>query len=138
MTTPLNEIRETFSLLDDWEERYRYIIELGRGLPPLPETDHSPENKVRGCASQVWLVASLSDEDPPRLLLAGDSDAHIVKGLIAVLFALYDGKTPREAAEFDARKALEEFGLAAHLSPTRTNGLFAMVGRIGELARQAA
>lgn len=138
MTATVDDIRETFGLLDEWEERYRYIIELGRGLPPLPDADHCPENKVRGCASQVWLTAALSNDDPPRLLLAGDSDAHIVKGLIAVLFALYAGKTPREAAAFDARQALEEFGLAAHLSPTRTNGLFAMVGRISELARQAA
>lgn len=138
MTATLDDIRETFALLDDWEERYRYIIELGRTLPPLPEGDHVPENKVRGCSSQVWMVASVSQDEPPRLLLAGDSDAHIVKGLIAILFALYEGKSPREAAEFDARAALEEFGLAEHLSPTRTNGLFAMVNRIGDLARQAA
>ncbi|RME64708.1 MAG: SufE family protein [Alphaproteobacteria bacterium] len=138
MNAHLQEIRETFALLDEWEERYRYIIELGRGLAPLPAGTRTAQNKVRGCASQVWLVATLSNDDPPRLLLAGDSDAHIVKGLIAILFAIYDGKTPREAATLDARAILDELGLAAHLSPTRANGLFAMVNRIGELARQAA
>ena len=102
--TPIHEIIENFELLDEWDDRYRYVIELGRTLPPLPEQDHIEANKVRGCASQVWLVTHVKPDGAggPVLTFEGDSDAHIVRGLIAILFALYSGKTAREIVETDA------------------------------------
>ncbi|MFZ5610348.1 MAG: SufE family protein [Pseudomonadota bacterium] len=139
MTSSLDEICETFDLLgEDWDERYRYIIELGRALPPMAPADKTPANKVRGCASQVWMSARLSEDIPRRLILAADSDAHIVRGLIAILLAIYNAKTPREAAGLDARAILDKLKLANALSPTRTNGLHAMVARIQDLAHKAA
>lgn len=132
--TSLEDVEETFSLMDDWEDRYRYIIELGRKLPPLPDEEHSEENKVRGCTSQVWMVTRPDPADPGRLVFIGDSDAHIVKGLIAVLLLIFSGKTPAEIAAIDARAILERLGLAEHLSPMRTNGLFSMLQRIGDMA----
>lgn len=129
----LSEIRDDFELLDDWEDRYRYVIELGRKLPPFPETERTEANKVRGCASQVWLVSRLEqpgDGSEPVLALEGDSDAHIVRGLIAVLLAIYAGKTPREILATDAQATFAELGLAAHLTQQRSNGLASMVERI--------
>ncbi|MEX1147648.1 MAG: SufE family protein [Sphingomonadales bacterium] len=133
MTASFNEIRETFALLDDWEDRYRYVIDLGRDLEPLADVEKTDATKVRGCASQVWLVSRL-DGEPPVVRLRGDSDAHIVKGLIAVLLMLYSGKTPNEIVAVDARAELGALGLEEHLSPMRTNGLFSMVERIRALA----
>ena len=133
----LDQIKDSFSFLDDWEDRYRFLIDLGRGLPPFPEHERTEANKVRGCASQVWMVAHLTDDAPPRLAIVGDSDAHIVKGLIAVLLQIFSGKSPAEILETDAKAILDELELAQHLSPMRANGLFSMVERIGELAREA-
>jgi cysteine desulfuration protein SufE len=128
----IDDIRADFALLDDWEDRYRYVIELGRGLAPLPEALRTEANKVRGCASQVWLASSVHGRDvaPPVLELEGDSDAHIVRGLIAVLFALYDGKTAEQILSTDAAAVFASLGLKEHLTPQRSNGFFSMVERI--------
>lgn len=132
--TSLEEVEETFDLMDDWEDRYRYLIELGRQLPPLSEEDYCEANKVRGCASQVWMVTRPDSTDVDKLIFIGDSDAHIVKGLIAVLLLIFSGKTAPEISATDARAILERLGLAEHLSPMRTNGLFSMLQRIGDMA----
>ncbi|HEV2365322.1 MAG TPA: SufE family protein [Caulobacteraceae bacterium] len=132
----LAALEAEFDALGDWEERYRYLIDLGRTLPQLQEAEYSEANKVRGCASQVWLVTSAADG---RLEFRGDSDAHIVRGLIAVLLSLYSGRTPAAILAFAARPALEQLGLPSALSAQRANGLFAMVERIRrEAADQAA
>ena len=135
----IDEIRDNFALLDDWDDRYRYVIELGRTLAPMPEAEHSPENKVRGCVSQVWLTRQLdrSRGNEPLLKYLGDSDAHIVRGLIAILLTLYSGRTPREILATDALSVFDEFGFREHLTPQRSNGLRAMVERIRSDAREA-
>lgn len=130
----IEELADTFELLGDWEERYRYLIELGRKLPPLSEAEHSEANKVRGCMSQVWLSAELRDG---ALHLRGDSDSHLVKGLIALLFQLTDGRTPREIASTDIGAAFTRLGLESHITMNRRNGFYAMVERIKQLAAQA-
>ncbi len=137
---PLNQTRAAarfediladFELLDDWEDRYRYVIELGRKLDPLPESQRTPANKVQGCVSQVWLATQVDrSTDAPRLTFIGDSDAHIVRGLIAILFALYSGKTAEDIAGIDAAQRLAQLHLKEHLTPQRSNGLMAMVKRI--------
>src|SRR3954469_14474683 len=134
----IDEIRDNFALLDDWDDRYRYVIELGRTLVPMPEAEHSVDNKVQGCASQVWLAKHV-DRSPqePILNYLGDSDAHIVRGLIAILLTLYSGRTPREILANDAIALLDEFGFREHLTPQRSNGLRAMVERIRSDAREA-
>jgi cysteine desulfuration protein SufE len=126
------EIEETFALLDDWEERYRYVIELGRQLPPLPEEARNPQNFVQGCTSQVWLAARPGAAGPegPVLHYDGDSDAHIVRGLVAILLALYSDKPARQILATDAEAMLARLGLRDHLTPQRSNGLSAMVRRI--------
>lgn len=134
----LDELAETFELLGDWEERYRYIIELGRQLPPLPAEDHNEQTKVRGCMSQVWLTHRVEPGSPPRLVFGGDSDAHIVKGLIAVLFELVSGRTPQQILALDIGSAFERLGLESHISMNRRNGFYAMVERIKQMAAQAA
>jgi cysteine desulfuration protein SufE len=137
----LDAIRSDFALLDDWEDRYRYVIELGRALPPLPEALRTDANKVRGCASQVWLASATAaggERAPPVLSFQGDSDAHIVRGLIAILFALYQGKTAEEILRLDARALFAELGLQDHLTPQRSNGFFSMVERIRNDARALA
>lgn len=128
---PIDEILENFTLLDEWEERYRFVIDLGRDLPPFPEDARTEENRVRGCTSRVWLVSSV---DQSKLLFKGDSDAHIVRGLVYILLSLYSGRTPAEALETDAKGVLSKLGLEGHLSPMRTNGLYAMVERIRAIA----
>ena len=135
----LDEIRDNFALLDDWDDRYRYVIELGRMLAPMPEAEHSAANKVQGCASQVWLSKQFdrSAGDEPRLNYLGDSDAHIVRGLIAILLTLYSGQPPREILATDAIAVFDEFGFREHLTPQRSNGLRAMVERIRADAREA-
>ena len=133
----LDDVIETFSLFDDWEDRYRYVIELGQKLPPFPEEARVDENKVRGCTSQVWILPHLSDDNPARFYFDGDSDAHIVKGLVFLTMLIYSGKTPEEAMAIDARSILDQLGLAEHLSPSRSNGLFSMVSRIREMAGEA-
>ena len=124
----LEELAEEFALLDDWEDRYRYIIDLGRTLEPLSETEHTDTNKVRGCASQVWLVTE--PEAGGRLHFRGDSDAHIVRGLIAILLKLYSDRTSGEILAVDAQGAYERLGLSGALTAQRSNGLFSMVERI--------
>ncbi len=139
MPTRLSEIRDDFALLDDWEDRYRYVIELGRQLPEFPEDMRTEANKVRGCASQVWIATRINDADGARRLhLEGDSDAHIVRGLIAILFALYQDATPQEVLETDPQLVFTEFGLAEHLTRQRSNGLASMVARIRADATAAA
>lgn len=133
----LEELAETFEMLGDWEERYRYLIELGRKLPELPEADHSEANKVRGCMSQVWMTAQADPGPPVKLRFLGDSDAHIVKGLIAVLFMLYSGRTPRQILDTDIGEAFGRLGLESHISMNRRNGFYSMVERIKQLAAQA-
>jgi cysteine desulfuration protein SufE len=135
----IDEIRDNFALLDDWDDRYRYVIELGRTLDPMPEAEHSAANKVQGCASQVWLAkqVDLNDADSPLLKYRGDSDAHIVRGLIAILLSLYSGRTPKEILAADAIAVFDEFGFREHLTPQRSNGLRAMVERIRSDAREA-
>lgn len=128
----LEAIRSDFEVLDDWEDKYRYVIELGRALAPLPDSLRTEANKVRGCASQVWLVTSITagPDGRPRLVLQGDSDALIVRGLVAILFALYEGLTPAEAAGVDALAAFSGLGLKEHLTSQRSNGFASMVERI--------
>ncbi len=129
-----------FQLLDDWEDRYRYVIELGRALPPLPEAKRTEANKVRGCASQVWLVTAFDAGGAgaaPRLSFKGDSDAHIVRGLIAILFAIYSGRCADEIVWIDAQGVFRRLGLAEHLTPQRSNGFASMVERICTDARRA-
>lgn len=138
----LADIQSDFALLDDWEDRYRYVIELGRALPPLDEAARTDANKVRGCASQVWLATEVvppaDGSGAPRLRFRGDSDAHIVRGLIAILFALCQDKTPQEILAVDARSVLAELGLHEHLTPQRSNGFASMVERIRSDARATA
>lgn len=124
----LAELADEFDLLGDWEERYRHIIDLGKSLAPLSDEERSEANKVRGCASQVWLVAEPAAEG--RLVFRGDSDAHIVRGLIAILLQLYSGRAPADMLAFDAKAAMARLGLAGALSAQRSNGLFSMVERI--------
>ena len=135
----IDEIIENFELLDEWDDRYRYVIELGRTLPPLPDADHNETNKVRGCASQVWLVSHVTPDGNggPELTFDGDSDAHIVRGLIAILFALYSGKNAREILATDAIAVFDRLGLREHLTPQRSNGLRSMVERIRNDAQAA-
>jgi len=129
------EIRENLSYLDDWEDRYKYIIELGQALPPLAESEKTAANKVQGCTSQVWLVTESEDD---RLSYRGESDAMIVRGLVAILVALYSHRPAAEIADIDAIAIFDELGLREHLSTQRSNGLVAMVNRIRSDARAAA
>lgn len=129
-----DEIAETFEFLDDWEDRYRHVIELGRDLPPMPEALKVPANKVNGCASQVWLFPQIENG---RFDFLGASDAMIVSGLIAVLHALYAGRPLAEVPGVDAAGALKRLGLDEHLSSQRSNGLRAMVERIKLVANEA-
>jgi cysteine desulfuration protein SufE len=133
-------LQSDFELLDDWEDRYRYIIELGRKLAPFPETQRNETTKVRGCASQVWIVSETrpgANGGGPALHLEGDSDAHIVRGLIAILFALYQDKPAREILDIDPQTVFAALGLKEHLTPQRSNGLASMVERIRSDARAA-
>lgn len=132
----LNILADEFELLGDWEERYRYVIELGRELEPLADAERSETNKVRGCASQVWLVTEPQDDGTLRF--RGDSDAHIVRGLIAVLLRLFSGRRPVEITAYDPKAAFDRLGLAGALSSQRSNGLAAMATRIRRDAAAAA
>ena len=125
------ELIERFSFFDDWQERYRYIIDLGMKLAPL-ETEHKIEtNKVQGCMSQVWFIHEVKDND---LIFRADSDSHIVKGLISLLLSLYSGRTPSEVLAIDIEHVFKSIGLDQHLSPNRRNGFYSMVGRIRSVA----
>ena len=131
----LDQILEDFSYLEEWEDRYRYVIELGKALPDLPDADKTAENKVRGCASQVWLVSEQSADADPVLTFRGDSDAHIVRGLVAIVLAIYSGKHASEIANLDALDVFKSIGMIEHLSAQRANGLRSMVNRIQSEAR---
>ena len=135
----IGDIIDNFSVLDDWDDRYRYLIELGRELPPLAEAAHNDANKVQGCASQVWLDTRVrpNGASGPVLTFAGDSDAHIVRGLIAILFAIYSGKAAKDILASDALALFERLGLREHLTPQRSNGFRSMVERIRLDARAA-
>ena len=135
----IEEIIENFALLDEWDDRYRYLIELGRMLTPLPDAARRDANKVQGCASQVWLGTTIKPNgaDGPVLTFIGDSDAHIVRGLIAVLFALFSGKHAKEILSTDAIAVFERLGLRDHLTPQRSNGFRSMVDRIRRDAQTA-
>jgi len=136
--TTIDEIRDNFEILDEWDDRYRYVIELGRTLEPLPEAEHSAANKVNGCVSQVWLQKLVErDGGAPILRYRGDSDAHIVRGLVAIVLALYSGRRPQEILATDAIAVFDEFGFRDHLTPQRSNGLRSMVERIRSDARAA-
>ena len=131
MVPDIDEILSNFEFLEDWEERYRYLIELGRLMEPLPDEAHTEANRVKGCASQVWLETRVDHGDgDPRLRWRGDSDAHIVRGLVALMMALYSGRTAREVLSTDAIAIFRELGLSEHLTPQRSNGVRAMVERI--------
>ena len=132
----LEELAAEFDLLGDWEERYRYVIDLGRALAPLTEAERIDANKVRGCASQVWLVTEPGPDG--TLAFRGDSDAHIVRGLIAILLRLYAGRSAQDILAFDAKAGFDRLGLKAALSAQRSNGLFSMVERIRRDAAAAS
>ena len=134
----IDDIVSDFGLLDEWEDRYRYLIELGRDLDPLPEDAHNEDNKVRGCASQVWLETTVDRSGAaPVLTFRGDSDAHIVRGLVRLTLALYSGKPAQEILTTDAQDLFATLGLTAHLTPQRSNGVRSMVERIKSDARQS-
>ena len=129
-TSTIDGLVEDFGFLDDWEDRYRYVIELGRTLPELTPAEHNDANKVRGCASQVWLVSKVVRNGEKHLVFRGDSDAHIVRGLIAILLSLYSGRTPQEIVDTDPEAVFHRIGLREHLTSQRSNGLSSMVARI--------
>jgi cysteine desulfuration protein SufE len=135
----IDQITDDFSYLDAWDDRYRYLIELGRALAPFPESERTLANKVQGCASQVWLITRTEPNGAagPVLRFTGDSDAHIVRGLIAILLVLYSGKPAQEILDVDALALFDRLGLREHLTPQRSNGLKSMVGRIRSDARNA-
>jgi len=135
----IDTIIDDFSLLDDWEDRYRYLIELGRDLEPMSDAAHNEDNKVRGCASQVWVETTVhrTPGQPPVLTFVGDSDAHIVRGLVRLVLALYSGKPAPEILKTDAVELFNRLGLREHLTPQRSNGFRSMVERIRSDARAA-
>ncbi len=135
----IDDVTENFTLLDQWDDRYRYVIELGRELPALPESQQTEANKVRGCASQVWLITHVRPDGAsgPILTFEGDSDAHIVRGLVAILIALYSGKSAKEILATDAIALFDRLGLRDGLTPQRSNGVRSMVERIRAEANAA-
>jgi cysteine desulfuration protein SufE len=134
----IDELKDNFALLEDWDDRYRYVIELGRTLDPMSQAEHSAANKVQGCASQVWLSRQIERDGhgEPVLSYLGDSDAHIVRGLIAILLTLLSGRTPQQILASDALAVFDELGFREHLTPQRSNGLRSMVERIRSDARE--
>ncbi|SDM06013.1 SufE family protein [Maricaulis salignorans] len=124
----IEELVEEFDLLDDWEQRYRYLIDMGKALPPLPDDQRTEASRVQGCVSQVWLIVEPADDG--SLIFHADSDAHIVRGLAALLLRLYSGRSRQDILSVDAREVLARIGLSEHLSPQRSNGLASMIGRI--------
>lgn len=129
------DLRDDFSFLGDWEERFRYIVELGRELEPMPEADKTEDHRVLGCQSRVWITSQLRDTDPTTLHFVGDSDAQLVKGLIAIVLDVYNDQTPEFISEFDIRDLFTELELSHHLTPSRANGLNSMVEYIRTTAR---
>ncbi len=139
MTTNISEILETFDFLDDWEDRYKYLIDLGKELPELEASERCDANKVRGCVSQVWLITSVNagPDGKPVLTFRGDSDALIVQGLVAIVTSLFNGKTAQDILDTDVEGVFSKLGLQEHLTPQRSNGLRSMVGRIRSDAQGA-
>ena len=137
MAATIDDIRDSFAFLDSWEDRYRYVIELGESLPPFPEEARTDEHKVRGCVSQVWLVTAAGPGPDPEVRFEGDSDAHIVRGLVAIMLALFSGQHASRIVATDAEATMREFGLDEHLTPQRANGLRSMVKRIKQDAESA-
>ncbi|MBI1186894.1 MAG: cysteine desulfuration protein SufE [Alphaproteobacteria bacterium] len=133
----IDALAADFALLSDWEERYGYVIDLGRSLAPLAPEERTEATKVRGCASQVWLVSARNPEDRERLVFRGDSDAHIVRGLIAILLRLFSNRTPRDILSVEPDAAFKRLGLADALTPQRSNGMIAMIERMRRDARDA-
>lgn len=133
----IQQLADDFALLPDWEERISYVIELGRSLEPLRDDERNDETRVRGCASQVWLVSEQRAEAPEKLYFRGDSDAHLVRGEIAMLMRVFSGRTPREILAVDPRAMFDRLGLKEALTQQRSNGLFSMIGRIQNEAKQA-
>ena len=133
----IDEIAEDFEFLDEWDDRFQYVIDLGRKLPEMPESEQVEANRVHGCQSSVWLVMDPPEEAGGPIHIRAVSDAHIVNGLIAILLSLYSGKRPHEVLEIDAETLFMNLGLEEHLSPTRRNGLHSMIGRIRQLAQNA-
>ena len=135
----IDRIIQNFEILGDWEERYRYVIDLGRKLPGLDEHYKTEDNRVKGCVSNVWLITRVNDvDDPPRLEFVADSDAHIVRGLVAILLTIFSDKTPAEILDINVRSIFQQLDLEKHLSPSRSNGFFSMVERIQTLAKAAS
>ncbi len=137
MAADIQSIIDDFAFIDDWEDRYRYVIDLGRDLPPFPDSDRTEENRVPGCVSQVWLTTTRGSGEDPVIDFSGDSDAHIVRGLVALMLALYSGRKASEIVATDAEAMLAGLGLDEHLTPQRSNGLRSMVKRIRHDARLA-
>jgi len=135
--TTIDAIRDNFAFLDDWEDKYRYVIELGNDLAPYPEAARDDAHKVQGCVSQVWLLSQRETGDDPIMTFVGDSDAHIVRGLVAIMLALFSGRPASRILAVDAEATLREFGLDEHLTPQRANGLRAMIRRIRAEAQSA-
>jgi cysteine desulfuration protein SufE len=134
----IEDIVQEFALFSDWEERYSHVIELGRTLDPLSQAEHSDATRVRGCASQVWLVCEKRGGEPEKLYLRGDSDAHLVRGLIALLLRVFSGRTPADILSVDPRVFFDRLGLKEALTPQRSNGFLAMVERVRRCAAEAA
>ena len=132
MDPQIEQLKTTFEMLPDWEERYRFIIDLGRKLEPLEDDERNEATRVRGCMSQVWLIADEEDDD--KLHFRGDSDAHIVRGLIGVLLMIYSDKTPQEIAEIDINQIFADLNLEQHITMNRRNGLYSMVETIQRTA----
>jgi cysteine desulfuration protein SufE len=137
MLPSLETITDDFAFLDDWEDKYRYVIEIGKSLPDMPESEKTAANKVNGCVSQVWLATSTGDGSDPVVTFRGDSDAHIVRGLVAIMIAALSGRKASEIGSFDAAELLKSLGLEDNLTPQRSNGLRAMVARMKEEAHAA-
>ena len=129
----IQELIDDFAFLDDWEDRYMHVIEMGKALTPLSPSEQNDENKVSGCVSQVWLVHELRDG---KLYFRGDSDAHIVKGLVAIVLEIFSGRTPQDIRALDAESIIKNLGLAEHLSTQRANGLKSMIARIQNTANE--
>ncbi len=135
--TSIETIRDDFAFLDEWDDKYRYVIELGNALPPYPDALRDDAHKVKGCVSQVWLDTRVGDGPDPVVTFAGDSDAHIVRGLVAIMIALYSGRPASQVAGQDAEGLMRDLGLDEHLSPQRANGLRAMIRRMRQEAATA-
>jgi cysteine desulfuration protein SufE len=137
MSATIQTIRDDFAFLDDWEDKYRYVIDLGEALPPFPESARDAAHKVQGCVSQVWLVSRRGEGADPVITFMGDSDAHIVRGLVAIMLALFSGRRASQIVVTDVEELMRSLGLDEHLTPQRANGLRAMVKRIKQDAQAA-